>query len=146
VRLFHRRRLRFVDHGHGQREQTDFPIGRLREPLLHHAFSKGLDDWFAKHAVYARHEAEQALATAGLPEKNGQVWSLFSRDPLLRRRALKRLSSRIPCRYLLRLLYMLIGKRAFLDGTPGITYAHMLATYEGMIDIHLRLLKNGLKP
>jgi glycosyltransferase involved in cell wall biosynthesis len=146
VRLFHRRRLRFADHGHGQREQTEFPIGRLREPLLHHAFSKGLDDWFAKHAIYARHEAEQALAATSVPQHNGHLWSVFSRDALRRRRALKQLSARIPCRYLLRLIHMLIVKRAILDGTPGITYAHMLATYESMIDVHLRLLKNGLKP
>jgi glycosyltransferase involved in cell wall biosynthesis len=147
VRLFHRGRLRFVDHGHGQREQTDYPLGRLREPLLHHAFSKGLDDWFAKHAIYARREAEQALGVNGFADRTGgQAPPLFSRDPVLRRRALKRLSSRLPGRYFLRLWYMLVVKRAFLDGTAGITYAHMLATYEGMIDVHLRLLRHGLRP
>lgn len=144
VRVFHRRRLRFADHGHGQRELTDFPLGRLRQPYLHFAFSKGLDDWFAKHAVYARQEAEQALAGLG-PERS--VWrSLFGRDATASRRAIKFLTRRLPGRYFLRLLYMLIVKRAILDGSAGVTYAHMLATYEAMIEVHLRLLRRGLKP
>jgi glycosyltransferase involved in cell wall biosynthesis len=145
VRLFHRRRLRFADHGHGQREVTESPIGRLRQPLLHHAFSRGVDHWFAKHAVYARREAELAL---GLGQDGGapEGASLFSRDGVRRRRALKRLTARLPGRYFLRLLYMLLFRGAFLDGQPGIIYAHMLATYEAMIDVHLRLLRHGLKP
>jgi glycosyltransferase involved in cell wall biosynthesis len=147
VRLFHRGRLRFVDHGHGQREETGYPVGRLREPLLHHAFSRGLDHWFAKHAVYARREAEHALGLGGSSkEPSGARGSLLSRDPTFRRRALKRLTARLPGRYFLRLAYMLLFKRAFLDGRAGITYAHMMATYEAMIDVHLRLLRHGLKP
>jgi len=147
VRLFHRGRLRFVDHGHGQREETTYPVGRLQEPLLHHAFSRGLDHWFAKHAVYARREAEHALRlSASSKDPSGARGSLLSRDPTLRRRALKRLTARLPGRYFLRLLYMLVFKRAFLDGKAGIIYAHMLATYEAMIDVYLRLLRYGLKP
>jgi glycosyltransferase involved in cell wall biosynthesis len=147
VRLFHRKRLRFLDHGHGQREQTDYPIGRLSEPLLHHAFSKGLDHWFAKHAVYARREAEQAFGIGrNLDNAEPSPDSLLSANSTLRRRALKRLAARLPGRYFLRLLYMLLVKRAFLDGRAGIIYSHMIATYEAMIDIHLRLLQHDLKP
>lgn len=147
VRLFHRGRLRFVDHGHGQREKTDYPLGRLREPYLHYAFSKGLDRWFAKHAAYARREAELALGVgAGGAEGAEGRGSLFSRDATLRRRALKRLTARLPCRYFLRLAYLLLVRRAFLDGAAGVTYAHMLATYEAMVEVHLRLLRRGLKP
>jgi glycosyltransferase involved in cell wall biosynthesis len=145
VRLFHRGRLRFGDHGHGQREETTYPLGRLRQPYLHHAFSKGLDHWFAKHAVYARREAEAALGVS--PASGGErPGGLFSRDPTLRRRAWKRLASRLPGRYFLRLFYMLVVQGAFLDGPPGVAYAHMLATYEAMIDVHLKLLRHGLEP
>jgi hypothetical protein len=41
---------------------------------------------------------------------------------------------------------MLILKRAILDGWAGVTYAHMLATYEGMIDVYLRVLARGIDP
>ncbi len=147
VRLFHRERLRFVDHGHGQREQTTYPLGRLQQPYLHLAFSKGLDHWFAKHALYARREAEQALGVSdssalGTPVDGG---SLFSTDPTRRRRALKRLTTRLPLRYLWRLGYLLILRRAFLDGAAGIAYAFMMAAYEGMIEVHLRLLRARLR-
>jgi hypothetical protein len=57
---------------------------------------------------------------------------------------LKRLTGRLPGRYFLRLAYMLVWRRALLDGWAGVTYAHMVATYEGMIDVYLRLLKRGI--
>lgn len=140
VRFFHKARLRFEDHGHGQRETTTYPLGYVREPLIHYAFSHGLDAWFAKHARYARREAQQALAGSG----DGA--SLWSRDAVQRRRALKRLASRMPGRYNLRLVYMLFVKRAILDGWAGVTYSHMLACYEGMIDVNLRLARHGIDP
>jgi glycosyltransferase involved in cell wall biosynthesis len=147
VRLFHRRRLRFADHGHGQREVTDYPLGQLREPYLHLAFSRGLEHWFAKHADYARREAEQALGLNSDHQGGGAGYQgrLLSLDPTLRRRALKRLAARLPCRYFLRLLYMLVVQMGFLDGKAGITYAHMIATYEAMIEVNLRLLRSGQK-
>jgi glycosyltransferase involved in cell wall biosynthesis len=147
VRLFHRQRLRFADHGHGQREVTTWPLGRLRQPYLHFAFSRGLEHWFAKHARYARSEAEltlgdgiQAEAINTIPAK------LFSGNATARRRGLKKLAARLPCRYFLRLIYMLGPRMAILDGTAGIVYAHMLATYEAMIEINLKLLQHRLKP
>jgi len=140
VRFFHKTRLRFTDYGHGQREVTDRPIGTLSEPLIHEAFSKGLDEWFRKHAIYARREAEQALSPAA---NEGSLWS---RDGTLRRRALKRMASKLPGRYFLRLVQLLILRGGFLDGWPGVTYAHMLAAYEGMTDVYLRVLRRGLDP
>lgn len=140
VRFFHKDRLRFVDYGHGQREETSYPIGALREPLIHHGFSKGLDAWFVKHVGYARREAEQAIQ-AGAGGGN-----LLTRDPVERRRAIKRMAARLPARYFLRLAYMLVVQRAVLDGWAGITYSHMIATYEGMIDVYLRALARGIDP
>jgi len=139
VRFFHKQRLRFVDYGHGQREVTNFPIGTIAEPLIHFGFSKGLDDWFAKHIRYARRESELAIsgATGG---------RLLCRDGTERRRAIKRMTMRLPGRYFLRLGHMLVWRGAILDGWAGVTYAHMVATYEGMIDVYLQLLKRGLDP
>jgi glycosyltransferase involved in cell wall biosynthesis len=142
LRLLHKHRLRFIDYGHGQREDTRLSIGTLSQPIIHNGFSKGLDEWFHKHVRYARREAEQALAT----ETGGTSGSLFSRDSTRRRQALKRLTARLPGRYFLRLGYLLFWRCAILDGWAGVTYAHMVATYEGMIDVYLRLLKRGIDP
>jgi glycosyltransferase involved in cell wall biosynthesis len=145
VRLFHAGRLRFADHGHGQREQTAHPLGRLAQPYLHYAFSKGLDHWFAKHAAYARKDAEELLRGAA-GGATASAAGLFSRDPVRRRRAWKRFSYYLPFRPALRFAHMLLVKGAFLDGRPGVVYAQMMATYEAMIAVHLRLLRHGLHP
>ena len=139
VRLFRTDRLRFENHGHGQREVTDGPVGTFAEPYLHDAFAKGLDDWFAKHARYARAEAERAFA-------DGRVdWGgLVSGDRVRRRRAAKALSLRLPARPALRMLHTLAVKRGALDGRAGWTYAGMLAAYEAMTAAHLRRLRAGI--
>lgn len=142
VRLFHKRRLRFVNYGHGQREVTNSTLGVLKEPYLHLAFSKGLEDWFAKHAEYARREADQAM----LEEASETASSLLSLNSVERRRALKRLSMKLPGRYFWRLAYMLVWRRAFLDGWAGMTYTMMLSTYEAMIDVNLQLKRRNAQP
>lgn len=138
VRLFHKERLRFEDHGHGQREITRWPLGTLREPYLHLAFSHGLDAWFIKHVGYARREAEESMK--GRRSAGDSAWS---RDGVKRRRALKRWASRLPARWLLRFLHLAVLKGGFLDGRQGLTYAHMVATYEAMVEVYQRALRDG---
>ena len=134
MRLFHRGRMRFVDHGHGQREQTTGRIGTLRQPYLHLAFEKGLDDWLAKHERYAAAEVAQHLARRG---SGSDLAGLFSADRLRRRRAMKEISFRIPGRAFLRSAWMLIGQGGFLDGRAGWTYIGMMHRYESMISAGL---------
>ncbi len=55
-----------------------------------------------------------------------------------RRRALKELSFRLPCRPALRFLYMYVLRGGWLDGRPGLVYCRLLAEYEAMIDRHVR--------
>src|SRR6185295_19437317 len=45
VRFGRRERLRFIQAGHGQREEMPAGrIGTLQSPLIHHSFSKGIHD------------------------------------------------------------------------------------------------------
>jgi len=133
MRLFHRSRMRFIDHGHGQREHPDAKISRLDEPYLHFAFSKGLEDWLDKHNRYAHAEARTLAQGAAL---NEGISGLLSRDGIRRRRALKALSYRLPFRPTLRWLMIMVAKGGLLDGRAGWLYARMNATYERMIDLH----------
>lgn len=145
VRLGRRDRLRFVQVGHGQRETlAAHEIGTLREPLDHFSFSKGLDDWFAKHNRYSADEA--AVAVAG----HGPIaWAaLVSPDSTVRRRALKRLATRMPFRPTLRFLYMYLLRGGVLDGRAGLTYCRLLALYEAMTvqkERELRLAARGIR-
>jgi glycosyltransferase involved in cell wall biosynthesis len=130
MRLFHKARMRFADHGHGQREATSGTLGTLRYPYVHHNFSKGLDDWLDRHNRYSRREADLILAQEG--ERVG-LGGLLSGDGVARRRALKGLASRLPCRAQLRWLHTVALKGAWLDGRAGMRYASLLALYERMI-------------
>lgn len=143
VRLFHRERLRFTDHGHGQREITDGTLGYLDNPYIHDAYRKGLDDWFAKHAVYARREAD--LLWRERPSLLSLIRGLFASDRVKRRRALKLIAYSLPFRPTLRLFQLLILNRGLLDGGAGIVYAHMTATYESMMSTHRARLKSGVR-
>lgn len=141
MRLFHKCRMRFADHGHGQREATQGRVGTLRHPYLHHNFSKGLDDWFERHNRYSTAEAKQILADeTGGPAAGGGSGG-GGGGTIGRRRALKRLASRLPFRPQLRWLYTVIVQGAWLDGRAGLTYADLLATYERMIGLKVRHLR-----
>lgn len=142
VRLLHRERLRFSNAGHGQKEETNGILGYFQAPYLHHGFSKGLQHWFEKHAKYAAQEACHAL------KDSQSFWSDImdlGKDSILRRRALKRLSYRIPCRAWLRWCEILFLRRGILDGKAGLIYANMLYTYENMTTAYLAAKKAGIE-
>ena len=130
--------VRFTQVGHGQRELgAERGLGYLREPYIHHGFSKGLEDWFEKHNRYSTDEARVSqsarLDWAGLVSANG----------LRRRRALKRLSAHAPARPLVKFLYLYLYRRGFLDGREGLTYCTLQAIYEYMIAIKAQELHSG---
>ena len=133
MRVFHRDRMRFADHGHGQREVTKGTIGTLHEPYEHWAFSKGLDDWIAKHNRYSSQEVAQILADgSGL-----RLGDLASGDPVARRRALKRLAARLPRRDWLRAFQMLVIHGGIIEGRAGLDYTGLMCMYERMIALKL---------
>lgn len=137
MRLFHRGRMRFCDYGHGQRELTEGRVGELRAPYLHFAFSKGLFDWFEKHNRYSSLEALQAVNRG----RQIRFSELVASDRVRRWRAWKDFGYRLPFRAQLRWLYMLFVTGGVFDGRAGFTYASLIATYETMTSLKLRLLR-----
>ncbi len=141
VRFGRTNALRFVDYGHGQREvQGPELVGTCSEALDHYNFSKGINDWFARHLRYARREAQQSVEEAGHAVALRHLWGA---DPTMRRRTAKQLAYRMPLRPLLRFLYIYVLKRGFLDGTAGLHYATMIAVYQYFIDLNERELGEG---
>jgi glycosyltransferase involved in cell wall biosynthesis len=136
ARLVHRARMRFVDHGHGQRESSPLPFGTLANAYDHHAFSHGIETWLRKHAGYAARDVEQMLAA----ESSATVSfsALWSSDRVAAHRAVKQWAMRMPCRPLLRWLQVLILSGGLLDGTAGWEYARMMRVFQEMIDLCLR--------
>lgn len=128
----------FVETGHGQREAPHMRMDRLHASYLHDLYSGGEIEWLEKHRRYARAEARHHLAGAPV-----SIRQLFDRDPLRRRRALKRISYRLPFRPTLRFVYQYILRGGWLDGSAGLHYCRLLARYEALTAEEMRALRTG---
>lgn len=128
-------RLARVGRTHYEREVNevmvvDGDIADLTAHFDHYPFSKGLDHWISKHNVYSKMEA-QVIAKGDI--KPSWKTALLDRDFNNRRLHQKALFYRMPGRPFIKLGYMLLVRRAFLDGWPGIRYAILQAIYEYFI-------------
>src|ERR1700734_1445833 len=69
--------------------------------------------------------------------------SLFSADPVVRRRALKQIAYRLPMRPGIWFLYLYIFRMGFLDGRAGLAFCRMRASYELIIDLKVLELERA---
>jgi glycosyltransferase involved in cell wall biosynthesis len=100
------------------------PTGRLRSEMDHYAFPS-VEVFVEKHNRYSNWEA-RVSADRRLTGSAAQI----PRGPVERRRKLKLLSQYLPCRPLLRFLYIYIWQKGFLDGREGYYFARLHAMYE----------------
>jgi glycosyltransferase involved in cell wall biosynthesis len=140
VRLVQPRRVRY-EREVNEVLKVDGEIADLREPFDHFPFSKGIRHWLEKHNAYSSMEAKLALAS-----RRGQIpfsisRALFARDFNERRFHQKELFYRMPLRPLIKWCYIVLARRAFLDGRAGLTYAMLQAIYEYMIVLKTRELE-----
>ncbi len=150
LRLFKHRLGRFEDLGLGHLPGTGDNevhehvrlagrIGFLRPPLLHQD-ERDISAWLERHIRYATWEAHlyrRLKAEPLLPA----LPDLLARDPVRRRRALRRVWVRLPCRPALRFLVWYLLRRGVLDGRAGLIYCLLLAWYELIIGLRLRELR-----
>jgi glycosyltransferase involved in cell wall biosynthesis len=141
ARFVHATRFRFIQVGHGQREAPAMRMGKLRHHYLHDLSAEGEAALVDKHRRYARQEAATHLARATAQSTAPAQASLYSSDPLTRRRALKALSQHLPARGLLRFVYQYVLRRGFLDGRPGLAYCLLMARYEHWISREIRFAR-----
>jgi hypothetical protein len=112
----------------------------LEGPLDHYPFSKGISHWLRKHDLYSTMEAELIAARTGLQRPSLKL-ALRSRDFHERRLHQKALFYRLPARPLLKWVYMVLFRGAFLDGRAGLDYASLQCFYEFMIVLKTRELE-----
>jgi hypothetical protein len=72
-----------------------------------------------------------------------KLTELFSGDPTIRRKAQKRLSFSLPFRPLVVFIAFYILRGGFLDGQAGYMFCKLRKTYEWMIDLKIKELRNG---
>mgnify|MGYP001190523311 FL=1 len=119
---------------------VDGPVGRLSGYLDHYPFSKGIRYWLQRHLGYA--DMEAAMRLADLDKGTAFSWkkALFGKDFTERRYHQKGLFYQMPGRPFIKWLYMVVGRRAFLDGAAGTTYATLQSIYEYFIVLKTREL------
>jgi glycosyltransferase involved in cell wall biosynthesis len=140
MRLFRPEKISF-ERAINLRYVVQGPEGRLQSHFEHYSFSKGLNAWFEKHNRYSWHEAAESLQA--LAADRFRWIDLFSGNAVTRRHMLKELSFRLPCRPLLRFVYMYFLRLGFLDGKPGYVYCRLLAIYEQMIVLKMDELRRS---
>jgi glycosyltransferase involved in cell wall biosynthesis len=113
----------------------------LKQPLDHYPFSKGIAHWVEKHNLYSTMEAELIFRNEGLQRPSWKL-AFRSRDFHERRLHQKALFYRMPGRPLIKWLYMMLVRGAFIDGSPGVVYATLQSFYEYMIVLKTRELRH----
>lgn len=98
--------------------------GRLNCEIDHYAFPS-IEVFVEKHNRYSNWEA-RVSADRVLSGSASQIRG----SPAGRRRRLKVMSQYLPCRPLLRFLYIYVWQRGFLDGREGYYFAKLHAFYE----------------
>ncbi len=117
---------------------VDGPIGEITGYLDHFPFSKGVGFWLERHIKYAEFEAQMIAENRAGGGRLSIAKAFFARDFSTRRFHQKELFYHLPFRPCLKLLYMLLVRRAFLDGRAGITYAGLQSIYEYFIVLRQR--------
>ena len=110
---------------------TTGSTGHLKEHLFHYPFNKGMDWWLEKHQLYADMEAKLMTREVKEPIK---ITDVFNSDPVIRRKAQKRLSYHIPYRPTFIFMAFYVLKRGFLDGKAGLDFCRLRYRYERLIE------------
>ena len=138
-RLFRKGKVRVLREIN-EEYQAEGSSGELLGHLEHFPFNKGMEWWMDKHRRYAEMEARVMLEETRQPIG---VRNLLSGDPILRRKAQKRLSYHLPFRPAFVFLAFYFLKRGFLDGRAGLEFCKLRYRYEKMIAIRHKSLKTA---
>jgi glycosyltransferase involved in cell wall biosynthesis len=120
--------------------EVDGHVRDIEAYFDHYPFSKGYAHWLTKHNTYSSMEAARWVEENAGAVHFSLSQALFNKDFNKRRFHQKGLFYKFPGRPLVKWLYMVIWRRAFLDGRAGLTYATLQAIYEYFIVIKSREL------
>ncbi len=119
--------------------------GFLRSPMLHLDF-KDLSAWIDRHNRYSTWDAKMRLALLEGRSFSREIPARLFGTPVERKRWLKRLWVRLPCRPLIRFIYMYFLRLGFLDGRPGFIYCVLKSMHEFHISAKMWEMRNGRVP
>jgi glycosyltransferase involved in cell wall biosynthesis len=137
IRLFKRSRMKF-ERAINPVPIVDGKIGNLEAHFDHYSFSKGITHWVGKHNSYSTLEAQQIVDNRKAHRQFSLIKAFVEKDFHQRRYHQKELFYRLPFRPLIKFLLLYVGKRGFLDGRAGFTYAMLQSIYEYFIVLKTR--------
>jgi glycosyltransferase involved in cell wall biosynthesis len=123
------------------KQVVDGPVASIGGYLDHYPFSKGMNQWLDRHNSYSRFEAEQIIVNRNKGGSFSLEKAFTAKDFHERRYHQKELFYRLPLRPMIKFLLLYIGKRGFLDGKAGLTYAMLQSIYEYFIVLKTRELE-----
>jgi len=115
--------------------------GYLKSEIKHFAFPT-VESFIEKHIRYVSWEARVALAN----KKSQIVKSSGLPKRIIIRQRVKELARQLPCRPLLRFLYIYVWQKGFLDGREGYYFARLHAYYEFLSVVKTYEIKKTRKP
>jgi hypothetical protein len=141
IRLVQPDKVKYESRGTNVHPLVNGEIGQLRGHFQHFSFSNGFRRWFEKHNFYSTHEAAEGITV----RKTGgvQLKGLRSKDPIIRRRALKNLSYMLRGRAFWRFCISYFVRLGFLDGIAGLYYCLMVSMYEFWIEMKILEQEQG---
>ncbi len=138
-RLFRPEKIRYARRVHPV-SNIEGPVGVVEGCLDHFPFSKGVSDWVQRHNSYSSFEAQEILMNRD--KRKISFASIFlNQDKSERKRNLKELYYRLPCRPIVKFFVMYVVKRGFLDHGAGLSYSVLMAFYEYLIVLKVRELE-----
>lgn len=123
------------------KQVVDGEVGSIAGFLDHYPFSKGMNQWLDRHNGYSRFEAQQIVANRVRGGTFSIAKAFTAKDFHERRYNQKELFYRLPFRPVIKFLLLYVGKRGFLDGKAGLTYAILQSIYEYFIVLKARELE-----
>lgn len=137
LRFFRRGKCRYEDRSVHEHMTCDGRTGYLDHEMLH-IRSESVREWIRKHIRYADLESDEwvklrlgQVAGAGADEHS-------RRTPKYQHYIRRVVWPRVPCKPILRLVYMYLVRLGFLDGAAGLHLAAMMMSYELMIELMYR--------
>jgi glycosyltransferase involved in cell wall biosynthesis len=134
LRLFRRGMARYENRKVHEHMICRGPTDYLNNAMLHIRIET-VDEFIKKHIRYADLESDEWVRAYFQPHTQVPARELF-RDYLRVRQWLRRqVWPRVPCRPLLRFVYMFLFRFGIMDGRPGWYMAWLMANYEFMISL-----------
>ena len=146
LRFFRRGSARYEERIVHEHMVIEGQAGYLQQPLIHHDF-KGLERYFERHNTYSSMEAVEAFNILNKTKNSVQIDKGLQKARSWRRRGLKEFAYRfLPCRALVKFLWMYVFKCGFLDGRMGFRYCLLHAFYEYQVSLKLEELVDPDSP